>query len=167
MEIDESYQFRKIMTKCAYQLFLILIFIGILAGIVKIGIIYSATLLSGVAFINDLLLPIKYFIQNNIVYFYLACFSLSAWLACVFYKIPKSYDKSMRQLFVISVINYIFAMIITMCWASTLTDNPFVMTLCFIMLSILGFATLGALYDFIVISFKESQKKKAKDKTIE
>jgi hypothetical protein len=95
MSNNENNELLKTMLKCGLQL---LMFAGVLAIIVviaKVTSFYAANIWNAVLFVNNLFLPSKHFIQDNIWYFVAPLGVFVLWLMCVFAKTPKEHVKSL------------------------------------------------------------------------
>lgn len=95
---NESNELMKTMLKCGLQLLMVASGIGLIVGIVKLCINYSANIGNFIFSINNLFLPSKHFIQNNIWIFLTVWVFVLLWLVCVFVKTPPRNVKSYRLL---------------------------------------------------------------------
>lgn len=98
MKNNENNELLKTMFKCGFQLLIVAGVIAIIVGIAKVTNAYSANIWSAVLFVNNLFLPSKHFIQDNIWYFVGTLGVFILWLTCVFVKTPKEHVKSLTIL---------------------------------------------------------------------
>lgn len=94
MNNNENNELLKTMFKCGLQLLMVAGVLAIIIGIAKVTNYYSANIWSAVLFVNNLFLPSKHFIQDNIWYFVATLGVFMLWLMCVFAKTPKEHLKS-------------------------------------------------------------------------
>lgn len=95
---NESNELMKTMLKCGLQLLMVVSGIALIVVIVKLCITYSANIGSFIFSINNLFLPSKHFVQDNIWIFSAVWVSILLWLVCVFIKTPVKNIESYRLL---------------------------------------------------------------------
>ena len=117
MKQNENTALIKTMFKCALQLLMVAGVVAIVVVISKIIIGYSGNIWNTVLFVNNLFLPSKHFIQDNIWYF-AAAFGVSIlWLTCVFFKTPKEHVNSLTMLTKILLGVLIYGELLLLCVA--------------------------------------------------
>lgn len=95
---NESNELIKTMLKCGLQLLMVASGIALIVGFVKLCITYSTNIGSFILSINNLFLPSKHFVQDNIWIFAAVWVSILLWLVCVFVKTPVRNVESYRVL---------------------------------------------------------------------
>lgn len=85
---NESNELIKTMLKCGLQLLMVASGIALIFVFVKLCITYSTNIGSFILSINNLFLPSKHFVQDNIWIFAAVWVSILLWLVCVFVKTP-------------------------------------------------------------------------------
>jgi len=98
MNNNENNELLKTMFKCGLQLLLFAGVLAIIIGIAKLTSFYAANIWSAILFVNNLFLPSKHFIQDNIWNFVIPLGVFGLWIMCVFAKTPKEHVKSLMLL---------------------------------------------------------------------
>lgn len=117
MKQNENTALIKTMFKCALQLLMVAGVVAIVVVISKIIIGYSGNIWNTVLFVNNLFLPSKHFIQDNIWYFAAAFGVFILWLTCVFFKTPKEHVNSLTMLTKILLGVLIYGELLLLCVA--------------------------------------------------
>lgn len=114
---NERNALMKTMLKCGLQLLMVASGIALIVGIVKLCINYSTNIGSFILSINNLFLPSKHFIQDNIWIFVAVWISILLWLVCVFVKTPVRHIESYKTLTKILAFDLIIGTILMLCIA--------------------------------------------------
>lgn len=117
MKQNENTALIKTMFKCALQLLMVAGIVAIVVVITKVIIGYSGDIWNTVLFVNNLFLPSKHFIQDNIWYFVSAFCIFILWLTCVFFKTPKEHVNSLTMLTKILLGVLIYGELLLLCVA--------------------------------------------------
>lgn len=117
MNQNENKALMKTMFKCGLHLLMFAGALAIIVGIAKVTTFYADNIWSAVLFVNNLFLPSKHFIQENIWYFIGSSGIFLLWLICVFTKTPNEHVKSLAMLIKILLAVYLFLFIFMLCLA--------------------------------------------------
>lgn len=124
---NESNELMRTMLKCGLQLLMLASGIALIVGIVKLCINYSTNIGSFIFSINNLFLPSKHFVQDNIWIFAAVWVSILLWLVCVFIKTPVRNIGSYRLLTKILGVLLIIGTVLMLCIADmpVVRENEF------------------------------------------
>lgn len=147
MNNNENNALLKTMFKCGLQLLMVAGVLAIIVGIAKVTNYYSANIWSSVLFVNNLFLPSKHFIQDNIWCFVVPLGVFMLWLMCVFVKTPKEHVKSLMTLTKILAGVFVCGEILLLCVAD-MNEGGLSMFL-FLLSFIFLFAICAFMHDLI------------------
>jgi len=147
---NESNELMRTMLKCGFQLLMLASGIALIVGIVKLCINYSADIGNFILSVNNLFLPSKHFIQDNIWIFSGVWCSILLWLICVFVKTPVRNVESYRLLTKILGSLLIIGIVLMFCIAdmSSVRENGF-SGLLFFVSTLFILASAGTIYSLL------------------
>lgn len=119
MSKNENHELVKTMLKCGLQLLMFLSAVATIVGLFKLTTMYSANIWSVIIYVNNLFLPSKHFIQNNLHFIIPTWLGFFLWLSCVYFKTPVYHIKSFKTLTKILKTLLVIGLIILVCLADS------------------------------------------------